>query len=110
MNEYLESLALDDLSGEQYDLAECIGLEAYKKLVYNYGGLSIYIYKLDTLFKSKRDKEIMKEFNGGNYRELALKYSLAENTIRQIVSGELTRIKNEPLPDQLLFDGYVKDF
>ena len=30
--------------------------------------------------------QINKEFNGGNYRELALKYGLCERTIRNITN------------------------
>lgn len=103
MNEYLDSLALDDLDGDQKELAECIGIEAYIKLVKCFGGLNVYVYKPDSLVKIKRDEKIKSEFNGHNYRYLALKYNLAENTVRQIVSSEIKRIKNEPLINQLSF-------
>lgn len=103
MNSYLEILTLEDLDGDQKELAECIGIEAYIKLVKGFGGLNIYVYKPDSLVKAKRDEKIKTEFNGHNYRCLALKYNLAENTVRQIVSNEIKRIKNEPLINQLSF-------
>lgn len=104
MNEYLESLTLDDLAGEQYDLAECLGLEAYKKLVYNYGGSSIYICKSDTLLKSDNYIKIKQKFNGYNYRELAKEYDLSERTVRRIVEDEVEKVRASPLENQLSFD------
>ena len=54
MNEYLNNLTLDDLDGDQKELAECIGIEAYIKLVKCFGGLNVYVYKPDSLVKIKR--------------------------------------------------------
>ena len=39
----LEQLTLDDLDEEQQELAECIGLDAYKKLVATYAGNPINV-------------------------------------------------------------------
>ena len=36
-NELLELLQLEDLQGEAYELAELIGIEAFRKLVDRYG-------------------------------------------------------------------------
>ena len=40
---------VQDYNGEQRELAEVIGLEAYKKLVERYGGSHVYINKADTI-------------------------------------------------------------
>ena len=72
---------IEGLSREQRDLMECIGLEAYGKLVKAYGGSRIYIAKPNTVGKSKR-----REFDGRNYRFLANKYGLSENHIRPILT------------------------
>jgi len=38
------------------------------------------------LFKEPMDEVICKEFDGGNYTKLALKYDLCEKSIRNIVN------------------------
>lgn len=78
-------VSLDQLSSDQRELAETVGLEAYRKLVANYGGMSLYIPKRGIIPKEVRNKEIKKRFNGSNYRELARKYDLSEMTIRRVI-------------------------
>ncbi len=79
-------VSLEQLSGDQRELAETVGLAAYKKLVEHFGGCQLYIQKLETISKEIRNQEIKKSFNGSNCRELAKKYNLSEVTIRKIVS------------------------
>lgn len=101
----LDNLTLDDLDDEQRELADCIGLEAYKKLITTYAGSYVYVCKVETLTAELRNSIIKKEFNGYNYLDLARKYDLSERTIRYIVSDQLIRIKAEPLENQItMFD------
>ena len=79
-------ISLDQLSGDQRELAETVGLEAYRKLVEHFGGCQIYIPKLEMTLKKIRNIEIRNSFNGSNYRELSKKYNLSEIMIRRIVS------------------------
>ena len=79
-------ISIYQLSGEQRELAEIIGLEPYKKLIEAFGGCQLYIPKLETALKKARNKEIRENFNGFNYCELAKKYNLSEMMIRKIVS------------------------
>lgn len=81
----LDKLTLDQLRGNQLELAETIGLEAYKKLVMKYRGSNIYIGKADDALRAERDEEIYSKFNGENYLALAHAYGLAEKTIRDII-------------------------
>ncbi len=109
MDSLLEKLQLDDLEDDQRELAECIGMEAYRKLVENYAGSSIYIGKPDRIAISVRDNMIRADFNGYNYSELRKKYSLSESTIRRITSPVLTAAKAAPFPGQIsLFDKDTK--
>ena len=94
----------DQLRGEQKELADLIGLEAYKILVKNYAGSFIYIQKIDSVLKDLRDAEIRDKFNGSNYGELARKYDLAEATVRDIVAEKRRQLREEPLEGQLSFD------
>ena len=99
----LDEITMEELEPEQQQLAECIGLEAYKKLVKNYAGSCIYICKPDTLTVNRRNEEIKRKFNGYNDRELAREYNLAEVSIRRIVSPIIIAVKNAPLPEQTSF-------
>ena len=94
-------IELSDLDGEQLELAECIGIDAYRALAQTYGASSIYIAKIDSIFKDERDRRIRREYNGCNAHALALKYNLADNTVHKIVRGEKQRVENEPTDDQL---------
>ena len=99
----VSELALDDLEGEQRSLAECLGLEAYKRLLLMYAGSTFTVRMPDTVTIPLRNKRIRSEFNGYNWGELARKYNLHEKTIRNIVSGEISRIRAEPMDDQTSF-------
>lgn len=101
----VNELTLDDLEGEQRALAECLGLEAYRRLLLMYAGSTFTVRMPDKITIPLRNKRIRSEFNGYNWGELARKYNLHEKTIRNIVSGEISRIRAEPMDGQAsLFD------
>ena len=75
----------EQLNGSKKELADVIGLDAYKKLVQHYGGSYIYINKPNTIVRNERNIEIRKKFNGSNYCQLAQEYQLTENRIRSIL-------------------------
>lgn len=97
----IDEITLDQLDGEQYELAELIGIEAYRKLVKCYGGGFIYICKADTVMKISRNNEICEKFNGYNYRELAKEYNLSEKMIREITADKVKVLRNMPIEGQL---------
>lgn len=80
-------VSLEQLEGEQRELAETIGLESYLKLADSYAGCTIYVRKPERIIKRFRDAEIYQKFNGSNYRQLAKEYCLSESSIRKIVSS-----------------------
>lgn len=99
----LDKIKIEDLDGDQRDIADLIGLESYKELVRAYGGCRIYIYKAESLSLCKRNEEIRKKFTGCNARDLAIEYNLSERMIQEITSDELQTIKLKPLDGQLIF-------
>lgn len=99
----LDELTLDDLDDEQRELAECIGLDAYKKLVATYAGSPINIRMPDSLTMRQRNNNICKQFNGYNFTELARAYNLTERQIRNIVADEVSKQRNKPLENQISF-------
>lgn len=101
MEDFLDELTLDDLYGNQYELAECIGLEAYRKLVRTYAGSTITVPMPKSITTDIRDRKIINEFNGCNYKELAQKYVLSERSIYEITSCKRKEIKAAPIDGQL---------
>ncbi len=95
--------SLEQLRDDQRELAEIIGLEAYKRLIAHYAGSFVYVCKPDTVLKDIRDAEIRERFNGDNYRELAIAYNLAEATVRDIVAHKKKMLKQDPMEGQMCF-------
>lgn len=97
----IEKITLDHLSGDQLELAELIGLEAYKKLVKYCGGGDVYVCKADTITRLSRNKEICEKFDGENYRELAKEYGLTDRWVRAITAEKLKNMRNAPVEGQM---------
>lgn len=100
----LEELTIDDLDEDQRELAECIGIEAYKKLVASYAGNPINVRMPERITMKLRNDKIRLEFNGYNYADLSKKYGLCKNQIRNIVADLTVNKRNQPLADQISFD------
>lgn len=100
MNDMFDMVDIDDLTGAQRDIAEIIGIEAYKKLVRYCGGGNIYIGKADEIVKGIRDEKINAEFNGLNVHELAIKYGLTDNAIRTITQNNPMKRRPGQIPGQ----------
>lgn len=86
MDEY--NITLNDLDGDQRDLAETIGIEAYLKLVRDRGGTTVYVAKQDKLLALKRNAGIIRDFNGYNHKFLALKYNVSDRTVREVLEAD----------------------
>lgn len=99
----LDEIKIDDLDADQSELAECIGLEAYKRLVKTYAGSTITIRMPEKLTLNIRNKKIRDEFNGYNFFEISKKYGLTERQIRNIVSDDIEKHRNKPLENQMTF-------
>lgn len=80
-----EELTIEDIPETHKDIANYIGIDAFKKLVELLGGSSLYIPKEDTLIRPIRNRIIKERFNG-DYKALAKKYNISESQIRYILS------------------------
>jgi len=67
-------------------LTSIIGLENTMKLAKEFQGTTLYFTKLDSTIKLIRDKKIREEFDGGNHKQLAIKYGLTEAWVRKILA------------------------
>jgi len=85
--EWIKDITLKDLPESYQEIARVIGIENAVKLSEYLGGLSFYFPKLDGLLREKRDAAIRREFTGFNHKELARKYGLSEQQIRNIVQN-----------------------
>ena len=100
-NNLLAALTLDDLSGRDREMAESLGLEAFKQLVTKYGGSEPYIPKASSLVIPIRNELIRREFDGTNHVELAIKFNLTERFVRHIVEEKAKEIRRRPCDGQL---------
>ena len=86
--DWLEQVQLDDLDGDQLEIAEAIGMEAYRNLVRTFGGNQIRIYQEATLTRPIRDAEIRRQYNGHNELWLSRRYGLSDRVIREITRNQ----------------------
>lgn len=103
--DWINKISMDDLDDDQKFLAETIGMQSYINLIKTYGGTYIYIQKAESYERKVRNEEIKKEFNGYNYKMLAMKYGLTEIQIRSIVKDIAEEKRHAPAPEQIsIFD------
>lgn len=76
---------MEDLSEDLKAIAKFIGLDTLLEFLADRGGEAIYFPKLIRVVRQARDRRIVEEFNGSNYRELAKEYGLTVASIRQII-------------------------
>lgn len=84
-----DGITIDDLYGQQHDIAELIGMDNYIKLVKRYSGEQIYICKYSELLKIQRNRKIRAAYTGYNAAALAHQYDLSVRQIQQICAGQL---------------------
>lgn len=87
IDQLLDEITLDDLREDQRDLAEIVGLKAYRALVRNFGGNQIRIYQAKTIVAPRRDRLIRSMYDGTNEKQLSIKFGLSDRVIRDIIRG-----------------------
>ena len=83
----IKYISKEDLPIVLQDLVDTIGIEAFKKLIENYGGSSLYIPNENSILKPIRNRLIKKHFNGNNYKELAKEFKISEMQVRNIFNN-----------------------
>ena len=79
------NLKISDLPPQFENIAMEIGIDKVKALFKEFGGTSVYFPTEKMLYKDARDREIIKNFNGGNIKELACRYKMSESYVRSII-------------------------
>ena len=98
------TIRLEDLFGNQRDIAEIIGVDKYIELTKTYGGDNIYIQKYSEVCKIQRNAEIRAKFNGYNAEDLAREYDLTERYVRMLCSDLLYERRAALSGQMSLFD------
>lgn len=83
----IKYISKEDLPLVLQDLVDTIGIEAFKNLIKNYGGSSLYIPNENSILKPIRNRLIKKHFNGNNYKELAKEFKISEMQVRNIINN-----------------------
>ncbi|MEG3007506.1 MAG: Mor transcription activator family protein [Oscillospiraceae bacterium] len=95
--ELLEELTLEDIkSDEAYELAECIGLEAFKKIVFIYGGTGkLYIPLAHRLCINIRNRKIQDDYFNSNMTkyDIAKKYDITDRTVHNVILDDFRYTK-----------------
>ena len=98
-------IKLTDLKEQHRQYAEIIGVENLISLAKVYGGTNIYIPQMSELLKNQKYSLIIKDYTGGNIKELARKYNVSERTVYRLVRDIIKEAKYEPFEGQItLFD------
>ena len=82
----LDKLKLEDIPEQFRDLAEVIGLDAYRKLIRYAGGMSIYIPVEYRVTRNVRDR-ILRETFSGDYKAFSKAYRISEGHLRRIINS-----------------------
>jgi len=80
-----KDLILDGVYAEIAGFFGDSGREVAMTLARHFGGQNIYFPSFKTLSMPGRNQRILKAFKGTNYKELACKFDLSEQRIRDIV-------------------------
>lgn len=96
MADWTRGIKKEDVPVQYHAMIDAIGLIAFLEMIKTHGGTYYYVPKADQVLRKIRDDRIRAEFQGDNYKELAVKYDLSEIQIRRIVEGN-----NPQLPGQL---------
>jgi len=86
MEKWINEITVDEVPDRYKPLVDVIGIDNIIRMSIIFGGTTMYFPKSNMLVKSIRDKIIKREFNGGNYKELARKYNLSESQVRNIIN------------------------
>jgi len=68
-------------------LAREIGLALVEQLIYVYGGATVTVPKDRAWFRTQRDEALLRDFNGRNHEELAVKYRMLKSSVYAVVKN-----------------------
>ncbi len=97
---WLDGLKPEDIKGDLGIIAQRCGMEVAIMLSRELGGINVYIGQLKSLEAVKKKEYILANFDGQNYKELALATGYTEEQIYRIVA-ESRQVKKADRQDPL---------
>ena len=85
--ELLEAIKPEHLAPEQKELADLIGMDAYRKMMDFYGGEKIYIPRTETVIKKNKNEIIKAVFDGTNHQEIRKQFGITMRELDRILHG-----------------------
>ncbi len=83
----LDYVKIEHLKGEQRELAELIGIEAYRKIVANYGGERVFISRIDSVIFSNKDELIRAALKREKESEICSAFHVTRRELERIKCG-----------------------
>lgn len=81
-----KNINIKDIPDQFQYVAKEIGVDNFVIICKLLGGTLTYIPSLKTIEKNSRNEEIIKEFDGANYKYLSIKYKMSEQYIRKLIN------------------------
>lgn len=80
------TINIKDIPIQFQELAQEIGISNFIKVCSFLGGTLVYIPSLKTIEKNSRNKAIIEEFSGANYKDLSRKFQISEPYVRKLIN------------------------
>lgn len=87
-------ITIEDFPENFKEVAEIIGVENSLELSKRFAGTSLYIPKMDNLYRKECDYKIRQAFTGANIPELCQRFGLTQVQIRNILSIRIGTIED----------------
>lgn len=87
MVEVINLVELEHLKGEQRELAELIGIDAYRKIVSVYGGEKLFISRLDSIISANRKNLVKAALSAYSDTETMAAFNLTNREFERIKLG-----------------------
>lgn len=85
MEDWIDNVIVDDIPSQYQYIAEVIGIKNFIRLTELLGGATWYIPQKNSILTEIRNKQLKKEYNGYNIKQLVSKYKISERQIYTIV-------------------------
>lgn len=95
--EWIKEVKIEDVPRAFQEICEVVGVQAAAKLSQRFGGLPLYIPKIEALLERKRNEMIRRDVRVIGYRQTALKYKLTEVWVRQIADHQREEEKQQSM-------------
>ncbi|MFA4023460.1 Mor transcription activator family protein [Clostridioides difficile] len=79
-------IKVEDIPVQFHAMVEIIGIDKFIEVTKLYGGTNTYIPMYKGLFRYARNRDIVKQFNGVNHNELAIRYNMCVSNIKRILN------------------------